>query len=248
MTEKNPSGRVCSTMNIDQIFDAQGGGATVSGGMGARREREMSFTRRALLEWSLPIASLGLVAMSEGTALADHDDHTDSTGHTDEHGDESHYDSHTDTGQAHVDEHYDIDTPHTDGGDHVDTHSDSHYDHGDTGHTDHVDSHDDEPHVDHNDANELYHTDEPVHFDHDDVNFHSDVNHVDVPHNDQHVDDPPSPVVIKLHNDTEVPHTDGVDHTDGHWDTHLDHSDAGWTSHSDIHVDDKHQDHQDGPD
>lgn len=119
----------------------------------SRKEREKSFSRRALLQWSLPLAAVGVAALVPSSAQAAHGDspHGD-TPHSDTpHGDVAHTDvphaDHPDHGDVHVDcsSHIDSHTDHNDVQSHCDngTHSD-HDDHGDT-HADatHSDSHND---------------------------------------------------------------------------------------------------------
>jgi hypothetical protein len=152
-----------------------------------RADRELSFTRRALLEmgWRLPV----IVAATIPAAFAAHGDkHEDET-----HGDNRHLDV------RHGDEKF-IDVPHEDTA-HMDTrhadvrHADGpvslHSDFSDNGrHGDlHIDRHADTAHSDtpHADARhmDVNHNDRP----HTDI-AHNDQAHIDRPHFDSHVDNP----------------------------------------------------------
>src|SRR5262245_46518343 len=91
-----------------------------------RQEREAAFSRRQLLQWSVP----AVLAFAAGKVLGDTPNHTDTPhqdSHTDWHSDNSHNDWHQD---MHFDHN---DTYHSD-------HNDSfHNDHNDSFHNDHVD-------------------------------------------------------------------------------------------------------------
>ena len=128
----------------------------------SKEDREKSFSRRALLQWSLPAAVAGLAALSPSQANADPYQHND-VNHVDFHGDYYYDIPHAD----HEDDLSHDDAPHGDGGPHEDGHGDSpsYYDHED--HDDHLDAHDDytDNHDDHLDSSHEDYSDHEDHYD-----------------------------------------------------------------------------------
>ena len=95
-----------------------------------RSEREATFTRRGLLQWSVPVILAITLPQGAHAQASPHSDagHTDA-GHTDAgHTDVPHIDvPHVDThGDLHNDLHLDVSLPHTDS--HSDSHTDTHGD------------------------------------------------------------------------------------------------------------------------
>jgi hypothetical protein len=101
-----------------------------------RSEREATFTRRALLQWSVPVILAitlpqGAHAQASPHSDAGHSDagHTDA-GHTDAGHTDAHTDGHTDFTTPHTDVHGDlgtalhVDTPASHGDSHSDNHTD----------------------------------------------------------------------------------------------------------------------------
>jgi hypothetical protein len=94
----------------------------------SKESREKSFSRRALLMWSLPAAVVAVGALPASNAEA-YFDHTDDASHED-HGDTPH----TDHWDGHIDDHSDHNDCY-----HEDVPYDDHLDHGDTPHDDYTD-------------------------------------------------------------------------------------------------------------
>jgi hypothetical protein len=148
-----------------------------------KKSREDSFSRRGLLQWTVPAILLTMVP-------------TRVLGQT--HNDANHLDrAHAD----HTDSVVHQDTAHSDHADHDDSPS-----HSDYPHSDHSDVHSDYAHVDHEDAGSFA---DIAHFDHSDAvnpphfdSAHVDSSHGDTPHSDGSHTDQQNPV----HNDS--PHGD----------------------------------------
>ena len=200
----------------------------------SKEDRAKTFSRRALLQWSLPLAAAGVAAFLPLTAQGQHGD-----SYTDTPCDDSHNNVHVGSNNR-ADNH----DHHSDNA----THCDGAY----CDHSDHDDGHDDYP----NPASNCYHDD---YTDHGDASYVNHTDHSDVPHGDaEHSDynahsDTVVPHTTAAHTDgTDVAHTDAntdASHTDVEYDDHDDHSDA---THSDVthgdnywHDDNDHDDYND---
>lgn len=207
-----------------------------------REEREATFSRHAMLALSIPagiaLATLASPREAKADIVNNHGDHTDHMDHSDAHSDVPHGDQNSVPG--HIDLHHDANS-HSDLYSHCDAHCDWHDDHTDASVTHHVD----DAHLDVT-FTPPNHNDVTTHTDHNDT--HND-NHGDIPHFDlAHTD--VSSSHIDLHIDgTQISHTDGGDHNDGHTDITIAHTDASFTDHYDVqHEDSAHYDHTDHSD
>ena len=148
-----------------------------------REEREKSFSRRALLQWSLPAAAMAIGALSPSVAKAEyvdipHQDHEDYyQDHDDIHIDDPSYHYEIPYQDQYTDNHWDEHSDHDDG-EYLDSHSDAYEDtHGDVPHEDYLGYYDhSDVHDDHTDLSWPggSHIDEP-HTDHDDYQDHYDL-------------------------------------------------------------------------